>query len=284
MILLQFIKAECTGNWRLHLSSTATMVPHFFAMDRTNYARWLPIYLADMHKLEEGHPEVYQTFIAGNHSVSHSQKPFAQVWTDMALEQSINLDSKSKGGIVGISRREDAVERWFLTSHERAAITRSLKEMCGVEDGERVGTHKEAGAARIKRDEEDVKKILSSFTSGLMSNPFTIPEDQDAAETVPLYNIATGVVLPDEVASSLLDAPVAGRCHMESFVKARINTNQANFWDALSKLKIKTFSAATKKVSMKSSNDKIITPNAVDSYSDDCSWLPRTEKSILKKS
>ena len=81
-------------------------------MDRTNYARWMPIYLADMHKLEERHPQVFQEFSAENHSISRSQQqPFAQVWTDMALEQSINLDSKSKGGIVGISRREDAVER-----------------------------------------------------------------------------------------------------------------------------------------------------------------------------
>ena len=111
MILLQFIKAERTGNWNLHLSSTAAMIPHFFAMDRTNYARWMPIYLADMHKLEERHPQVFQEFSFGNHSMSRSQQPFAQVWTDMALEQSIKLDSKSKGGIVGISRREDAVER-----------------------------------------------------------------------------------------------------------------------------------------------------------------------------
>ena len=32
-ILLQFIKAERTGNWKLHLSATAAMLPYFFAMD-----------------------------------------------------------------------------------------------------------------------------------------------------------------------------------------------------------------------------------------------------------
>ena len=52
MILLQFVKAERTGNWSLHLASTAAMIPHFFAMDRSNYARWLPIYLADMQRLD----------------------------------------------------------------------------------------------------------------------------------------------------------------------------------------------------------------------------------------
>ena len=80
-ILVQFIKAERTADWDLHLTTVAAMLPHFFAMDRQNYARWLPIYLADMNSLAAAHP------------VSRSSHPFAQVWTDMALEQSINADS-----------------------------------------------------------------------------------------------------------------------------------------------------------------------------------------------
>ena len=123
---MQFSKTERTGNWQLHLSATAAIVPHFFSMDRVNYARWLPVYLSDMNMLESSHPEVFQEFVTGTHSVSRSKQPFAQVWPDMALEQSINFDSKSKGGIVGMSTREDAVERWFLTSHERAAMTQAL--------------------------------------------------------------------------------------------------------------------------------------------------------------
>ena len=49
LVLLQFIKAEGTGNWKLHLTVMAAMVPHFFAMDRINYARWPPVYLSDMN-------------------------------------------------------------------------------------------------------------------------------------------------------------------------------------------------------------------------------------------
>lgn len=86
------------------------MVPHFFAMDQINYARCLPVYLSDMNMLETSHPEVYKEFLNGNYSVSHSKQPFAQVWTDMALEQSINLNSKSKRGIIGMSTKEDAVD------------------------------------------------------------------------------------------------------------------------------------------------------------------------------
>ena len=116
------------------------------------------MYTSDMNLLESNHPDVYREFISGNHRISRSKQPFAQVWTDMALQQSINLDSKSKDGIVGISTKENAEERWFLTSHERTAITKSLKQMCGIEHSdEAAATHKEARLSRVKRDERCAK-------------------------------------------------------------------------------------------------------------------------------
>ena len=85
-----------------------------------------------MNMLESKHPEVNHEFMAGKHCVTIQSKLFAQVWLDMALEQSINLDSKSKGGIIGMTTNKKAEEKWFLTSHERAAITQELKNMCGI--------------------------------------------------------------------------------------------------------------------------------------------------------
>ena len=185
--LLQFIKAERTGNWHLHFSTVATLTPYFYAMDRPNYARWLPVYLADMCQLHTKHPQVYQEFLNGDHSVSRSGQPFPRVWSDMALEQSINADSKSTGGVVGKSQNPSALERWFLTIHERAAITTALKSMYGVLNNKQV-VHKEAAPKRVRRDKEDIKKLVSCFTSGTMVNPFGDTED--------LVNFATGVVLP----------------------------------------------------------------------------------------
>ena len=111
--LFAIFKSENQERSKLHLSSTAAMLPQFFAIDRQNYARYLPVYLADMQKLELTHPEVYKEFAEGNHSISRSGKPFSQVSTDMALEQSINADSKSSGGVIGISQSPSSLERWF---------------------------------------------------------------------------------------------------------------------------------------------------------------------------
>ena len=111
-------------------------------MDRVNYSKWLPITAA----------EVNEEFCMRSLAVHRSTNPFSQVWTDMALEQSINLDSKSSGRIIGITQKPDSLARWFLTSHERAAITTATKELCGIGDNDRVGSHKEAGSQTLKKD------------------------------------------------------------------------------------------------------------------------------------
>ena len=125
--------------------------PHFFfSMDRPNYSRLL-VYLADMNQLSETHHTVNEEL----------NQPFAQVRTDIAVEQSSNLDSKTSDGIVAleqssnldsktsdgivaveqssnldsktsdgivaISQRPGVLDRWFVTCHERAAITTAMK-------------------------------------------------------------------------------------------------------------------------------------------------------------
>lgn len=67
--------------------------------------------------------------IVAKHAINRSDnQPFAKVWTDMALEQSINADSKSKGGVIGITQNQSALQKWFITAHERASVTTALKE------------------------------------------------------------------------------------------------------------------------------------------------------------
>ena len=260
-ILLDFIRSERTGNWLAHLSATPAMLPYFFAMDRPNYSKWIPIYLIDMRKLPDTHPKVHEEFMNGNHSVSRSGQSFSQVWTDMALEQSVNLDSKKHGGIIGITLKPDALERWFLTSHERAAITTATKEMCGLQDSDQIGTHKESSQNRMSRDEADVQKLISVFTSELMTNPFFLTQDTDG-EVLPLLNIATGAVMPKDLTYNLIHAVDLGKCHMENFVEERLNSHSKSFWDTVPQLKLKTFANLVQKTKTKTREEKIQVLNA----------------------
>ena len=40
-----------------------------------------------------------------------------------------------------------------------------------------IGTHKEAKATRVRRDERDIQKLIETFKSGFLSDPFQIPEE-----------------------------------------------------------------------------------------------------------
>jgi len=238
-ILLRFIRAERDGDWTLHLASMTEMLPYFFAFDRMNYARWGSVYLADMQLLPESAPAVHEEFKKGNFTVSRSKNKFSQLWTDMALEQSVNCDTKSKGGIVGFTKRDGAVDRWFLTAHTRATITRQTKDMCGMDATGKVTTHKEATIKRINRDEKDIISLIKTVCE-LLKNPFMFWNQTSSG----LYNIATGIIMPNDLALRLLGAHTEGVTRMNDFFRDRLNDNVKSVFDPIPKLNIKTFATA----------------------------------------
>ena len=117
-----------------------------------------------MHRLEFTHPLVHKAFLSGEHSISRSGQPFSQVSTDMALEQSINAASKTKERIIEISQSPSAVDRWFLTIHERASVTTVIKKVYGMKENDNK-MHREATKARVKRGEDDFNKFGLSMAT-----------------------------------------------------------------------------------------------------------------------
>ena len=109
-ILLDFIRAEREGNWTLHLEAFAAMLPWLTIYDHTNYARWGPVYLADMRSLEKTAPEVSAEFMDGNFVVKRSRRRFNQVPADQATEW-VNKTCKMQNGIIGITRNDQARDR-----------------------------------------------------------------------------------------------------------------------------------------------------------------------------
>lgn len=65
MEMLAFIRAVPTADWSLHLTTLEMFTKYFFAHDRINYARMIPVYLAEMSFLKESDPEIYEEFIQG---------------------------------------------------------------------------------------------------------------------------------------------------------------------------------------------------------------------------
>ena len=57
-----FIRASREGLWDLHLSSLDALCKYFFAYDRLNYARIVPLYLADMNNLKTSDRNIWHEF------------------------------------------------------------------------------------------------------------------------------------------------------------------------------------------------------------------------------
>ena len=98
----------------------------------------------------------------------------------------------------------------------------------------------------MKRYEADVQKLLSVFQPELMTNPFTHSTD----DTLPLMNIATGVVIPSEMTKYLVDVEKLGRKPMKSFIEECLNTKDKNIQDSVPQLKLKTFASLKRKTTV----------------------------------
>eukprot|EP00117_Sycon_ciliatum_P049027 scpid6314/ scgid34826/ len=79
-----------------------------------------------MLQLPTTNPEAAAFLESGGFVVQRSENPFAQVASDLAIEQTINRSSKTTGGIIGISLNPSAVQRWVMTAHDRARFCRFL--------------------------------------------------------------------------------------------------------------------------------------------------------------
>ena len=125
MLMLRFIRATQLGCWDLHFLSVREMLPWMFSYDKTNYARYLTLYRCEMTVLPESHPQAFRALQQGQFVVQRSHGgTFSQVPVDQTIEQTLNRDTKTKDGIIGISLNRGAVQRWILTAHDRAEVAR----------------------------------------------------------------------------------------------------------------------------------------------------------------
>ena len=98
-ILHSFIKAERTGDWLLHLKSCKEMLPYLAASGHNLYTKFLRLYLQDMCKLKEEHPDVFLAFKNDLHVVRRSERFWAELSSDLIIEQVLMRSVKTTGGL-----------------------------------------------------------------------------------------------------------------------------------------------------------------------------------------
>ena len=107
-------------------------------------------------------------------------------------------------------------------------------------------------------------KIVSTVTERMI-NTFQIMEQCDTNDTedMPLLNIATGSVAPQEIAADLQKAKEIGKNQFEKFVEKCINSNEEDFYKAVARNDLKTFASLEKNSkTMSKSKQKLLNVNA----------------------
>ncbi len=247
-ILLQFIRAQRDGMWKLHIYAFQRMLPLFMRYDHTNYARWGTIYLNEMHQLPA---EIKREFESGNFVVKGTGLKFNQVDPDQSQEW-LNGIGKKGGGIIGITKTSTALNRWALAYNLRSHIALETRALHGVSRTDDL-VHNEATKGRIKLDNQDENRLHDQLVSfGL----FKTKESQS------LQNIATKDIATKEIERDLLNASNDGQKQLNQFVQERLlSSDEVKFRDPLHKNKPMTFASLyepTKSLKTGKEKEKII--------------------------
>ena len=109
--LLKLLRADREAYFEIHLTGVLEGIPYIFLAGRSNYAQYTPVYVAEMRHLEVSAPLMLQHMSEGGFVMKRSERTFNCVPTDQALEQSINREAKSQGGVIGYTLGKEALVR-----------------------------------------------------------------------------------------------------------------------------------------------------------------------------
>lgn len=103
------------ADFKQYQESLIYLVIWFFALDQTNYFRWLSVHICDMASLSQAHTETHKQFQSGAFSV---------IALEHAHEQ-VNALVKGEGGAVWLTGNPNALRRWMLGGPE---LSRKVEE------------------------------------------------------------------------------------------------------------------------------------------------------------
>ena len=172
-VVKNFIRAERTSDWNLHLVSVSQMLNLFAAAGHRNYAKSARLYLQLMMDLPNEHPWLYEQFSSGrSHSIRRSEKYWAALSTDLIIEQVMMRSVKARGGLTHGRGLTDSVRNTWICSLGRCASIRSaVGSLAKLESSSHDIGHVDSGTARTKRDFSDFSKLLDYYRT---SNPFFV--------------------------------------------------------------------------------------------------------------
>ncbi|PIK52719.1 hypothetical protein BSL78_10408 [Apostichopus japonicus] len=168
-----------TNDVNRYIKVLPSLIYLFFALNRTNYARWGSYYLERLRHLD---PATLDILRAGAFSTRRTKKAFSRSHIDISLEQTVIRDAASSAtGITHFANSESAFRRWCVSLTQRSMAVSEMKDMSGIQHGDIPAN--QLCRRRVERDNTDVDNLLRKLDD--TCNPF--------AEGSPdmLVNVAT---------------------------------------------------------------------------------------------
>lgn len=186
----------------------------------------------------------------GMHAVKRTTGTFNAVGCDLALEQSQNRSSAVTGGLIGITKNEEAMQRWLLLYPFKNSVHSMLTSYLGIQSDTTgdINSHNEWTQSRINTDENDVESIIKCFKG---CSPFTTN-----GECV-LRNIVTGELAEESTSRCLLHVKENGETLLTTYENERFFQKTKKLSDPIQKTKFYNFKDTPSKSIKNTSNKKL---------------------------
>ena len=121
------------NNYDLRRYGWEFMLPFYFGLNKTNYARYGSYYVKCLGNIESLHPGNRQLIEEKGLSVQGQSSYALRTAVDQRGEQTINRDAKVAGGIKSFSTDDKSILKWTLNRAHQAENTASLRAFSNTE-------------------------------------------------------------------------------------------------------------------------------------------------------
>lgn len=205
-LVKDFIFAERTGDWNLHVKTIESMIPFFHVSGYFNYAKSAHIDIQQMKNLKNlMDPEEYKKYVDGFWTARRTNKFFSGIFTDQTIEQTLMRLLSVDGGLFKRGTTEAVALKWRKGVVFTKDIIEGIEKFCGVtlEKNFESSQHIDASDTRVNKDRSDLSKLVKFFQE---HNPF--PDIKD------LVSLSSGMVANNTV--NCFDAFEIGKKILES--------------------------------------------------------------------
>ena len=144
----------------------------------------------------------------------HSSRKGSAVLMNQALEKAYNKPAKSSAGIIGFTRRKEAVCKWKLIKHEKAKYQNFMNTVCQMDENDEYSLHYEFSDRITKADKHSVAALMKNVLQ--RGNPFNLEQPKG------IMNITIGAIVENDEEDFPMNCISLGKAARNEFYESRL--------------------------------------------------------------